>query len=50
MLMLILNQAMVNNYYENFNTSHVNVNRLEYLLKKLKQYNFNTSHVNVNHC
>ena len=41
----------INSIYaiENFNTSHVNVNRIVTHYIRSHRSNFNTSHVNVNH-
>ena len=48
MLMLILMENHFSQCFHNFNTSHVNVNRLNSWQKTLLQTHFNTSHVNVN--
>ena len=48
MLMLILILLGLQAYLNNFNTSHVNVNRQTFLKSHLIGFHFNTSHVNVN--
>ena len=49
MLMLIIaNSYRSKTISDNFNTSHVNVNHLDMVLKDMNKKNFNTSHVNVN--
>ena len=48
MLMLIYHGLVnTNQAYQNFNTSHVNVNHKDHIHVYL-EFDFNTSHVNVN--
>ena len=48
MLMLIGKRNDLDDLYDNFNTSHVNVNQTVIQARQLGLFNFNTSHVNVN--